>query len=274
MSFEQKKSLGQHFLNSAHIPKKMCDAAHVGVGDVVLEIGPGTGILTREILDRGAKVIALEADTRAIQVLQETFTTEIECGQLQITHTDARTLLLDTLGIRPHEYTVVANIPYYLSGLLFRQLLDTEFQPHTLVFLIQKELAERIARDKKESLLSLSVKVFGDPTYICTVKRGHFTPPPKVDSAIIQVANISHERLTAAGVPTEFFFIVLHLGFGQKRKQLAGNLSARFPKEVIHQAMSETQLDTTIRAEDVNRESWIRLTKALYDQTYTHQSTE
>src|SRR5690606_15015371 len=101
--------------------------------------------------------------------------------QLHIHHQDIREFDLASLNLADHQFKVVANIPYYLSGLLLRTFLDTTVQPTTLVFLIQKELAERIARDKKESLLSLSVKVFGEPTYVTTVKRGHFTPPPKVD---------------------------------------------------------------------------------------------
>jgi 16S rRNA (adenine1518-N6/adenine1519-N6)-dimethyltransferase len=261
MSFEHKKSLGQNFLNSDFVPKKMCDAAEVQKGDTVLEIGPGTGALTRELLARGATVVAIEADERAIEVLEGTLATEIESKQLILHHGDARELDVDALGLTDHTYKVVANIPYYLSGLLFRTILESNNQPNTLVFLIQKELAERIARDKKESLLSLSVKAFGNPTYVTTVKRGNFTPPPKVDSAILAISEINREKFT--DIPAAVFFEILHLGFGSKRKQLQGNLSKKYKKEAIFLALSELDLSETVRAEDVPLKKWLKLTKTL-----------
>lgn len=259
--FEHKKSLGQHFLTSDYAPKKMCDAAALQEGDIVLEIGPGTGALTKEILARGARVIALEADLRAIESLNETFANEITDGQLTIHHHDAREIEPTQFGLINQQYKVVANIPYYISGLLFRTLLESECQPNTLVFLVQKEVATRIARDKKESLLSLSVKVFGNPTYICTVSRGHFTPPPKVDSAVIAISNISQEKL--AGVTKESFFTILHLGFGQKRKQLIGNLSAHYDRVAVANILAEAKLTPTVRAEDISIETWLFLVKKL-----------
>ena len=156
---------------------------------------------------------------------------------------------------------MVANIPYYISGLLFRTLLEADCQPNTLVFLVQKEVATRIARDKKESLLSLSVKVYGDPTYICTVSRGHFTPPPKVDSAIIAVSNISQEKLT--GISKEAFFTILHLGFGQKRKQLIGNLGAHYSRELVATILEEAKLTPTVRAEDISIDTWLFIVARL-----------
>lgn len=259
--FEHKKSLGQHFLTSDYAPKKMCDAANLLEGDIVLEIGPGTGALTKEILARGAWVIALEADLRAIESLNETFVNEITAGRLTLHHHDAREIEPTQFGLINQQYKVVANIPYYISGLLFRTLLESECQPNTLVFLVQKEVATRIARDKKESLLSLSVKVFGNPTYICTVSRGHFTPPPKVDSAIIAISNISREKL--AGVTKESFFTILHLGFGQKRKQLIGNLSAHYDRVAVANILEEAKLTPTVRAEDISIETWLFLVKKL-----------
>lgn len=265
MKFEHKKSLGQHFLTSDYIPKKMCDAADLQKGDVVLEIGPGTGILTREILARGATVIAIEADYRAISSLKESFPDAISQGQLVIHHHDARTLDPTLFGLKAHQYKVVSNIPYYLSGFLFRSLLDIEDQPNTLVFLIQKEVAERIARDQKESLLSLSIKVFGNPSYICTVKRGHFNPPPKIDSAIVAVGPISRENFQT--ISSQQFFHILHLGFAQKRKQLLGNLSNEFPRESLEKLFTGLSISLTVRAEDLPLQTWLNLTEKIYSTT-------
>ena len=259
--FLHKKSLGQHFLNSDFVPKKMCDAGNVAAGDIVLEIGPGTGVLTAEILSRGATVVAVEADSRAIESLQETFAQEIADKQLTIFHHDARKLDMAAFGLADQQFKVIANIPYYISGLLFRQCLEADIQPTDLVFLVQKEVAERIARDPKESILSMSVKVFGDPSYICTVKRGHFTPPPAVDSAIVAIHTINKTRLQS--VPIDTFFTTLHAAFGQKRKQVAGNLRSLFSKEAVVSTLVAMGVVPTVRAEDLSIEQFIALITTL-----------
>jgi 16S rRNA (adenine1518-N6/adenine1519-N6)-dimethyltransferase len=261
MTFQHKKSLGQHFLNSDYAPKKMCDAANLTEGDVVIEVGPGTGILTKEILARGASIIAIEADPRAIAALQETFPEEIANKQLTIHHHDARTLNPADFGVTDHAYKVVANIPYYISGSLFRSFLDTDCQPTDLVFLVQKEVAQRIARDAKESLLSLSVKVFGNPSYICTVKRGHFNPPPKVDSAVVSVTGINRDSF-GSSTRTDLFTL-LHLGFGQKRKQLLGNLSKEYQRAAVSAVFTELGIPQDIRAEDVAPQMWFKILEQL-----------
>ncbi|MDB9944375.1 16S rRNA (adenine(1518)-N(6)/adenine(1519)-N(6))-dimethyltransferase RsmA [bacterium] len=252
-----KKSLGQHFLNNEYVPSRMVDAANVSEGDVVLEIGPGTGVLTRELLNRGAHVIALEADERAVEALNESFESEITAKKLVIFHKDVRDGGLGELGLIQHQYKLVANIPYYLSGKLFRTFLESDLQPSHLVFLVQKEVAVRIARDEKESLLSLSIKAYGEPLYVQTVKRGNFTPPPKIDSAIISIANISHDRF--GEVDESFFFEILHLGFAAKRKQLLGNLSKKFDRGLLTNIFSTLGIHLSTRGEDLPLEKWLKL---------------
>ncbi len=258
---DAKKSLGQHFLNNQHIPRLMADAAEVGAGDIVVEIGPGTGVLTRELLSRGATVIAIEADARAVEALQEPFKAEILAQKLVISHSDARTLDLHTMPVAPHKYKVVANIPYYLSGRLFRAFLETDVQPNTLVFLVQKEVAERIARDPKESLLSLSVKAFGEPKYVKTVGKGNFTPPPKVDSAIIAVRNITNSRFSE--IKQTAFFTILHAGFAAKRKQLIGNLTKTASRDTLTHIFSTLGIPLDARGEDLSIDTWLSIAKAI-----------
>ncbi len=258
---DAKKSLGQHFLNNKAIPKAMADAGNVGEGDLVLEIGPGTGVLTEELLLRGATVIGVEADLRAVDTLKGRFKDEIARGTLKLFHGDIRNESLRSFGVEEHQYKVVANIPYYLSGMLFRTFLETDMQPSSLVFLVQREVAERITRDPKESLLSLSVKAYGVPKYIKTVARGNFTPPPKVESAIIQISNISHTCFE--NVDESLFFKILHLGFGSRRKQLLGNLSGEYDREKLKGIFAHIGLREDIRAEDVALPSWISLVEKL-----------
>lgn len=263
--FETKKSLGQHFLNSDVVPRWLSDAGEVGEDDTIVEIGPGTGALTVELLARGAKVLALEADLRAIEVLSERFVNEIKTGQLKIWHTDVRRFNTSNLGLENHSFKVVANIPYYLTGQLFRTFLAGEIQPSLLVFLVQKEVAKRatmsIAKGEKESLLSLSIQVFGTPKYVKSVGKGHFTPPPKVDSAIVAVQNINQDNFK--DLPANHFFEILHLGFGSKRKQLVGNLSKEYSRDKVSEALAEIGLPADIRAEDVSMEKWLQLAKLL-----------
>lgn len=264
--FQTKKSLGQHFLTSAVVPKWMCEAGEIKTGDTVVEIGPGTGVLTDELLKHGAKVIALEADRRAIKVLEEKFSDDITSGKLVIKHTDVRRFNLTELALSDHSFKVVANIPYYLSGFLFRLFLSGAVEPQCLVFLVQKEVGKRVTvKDGgKESLLSLSVKAFGEAVYIKSVGKGHFAPPPKVDSAIVLVKNINRDNFKTLN--QKFFFELLHLGFGKKRKQLLGNLSAKWQREELINIFSTVEIDQKCRAEDLPLGTWLKLALCLQNQ--------
>lgn len=244
----KKKSLGQHFLHTRHYLEMAADAASVQKGETVLEIGPGEGALTAVLLERGARVVALEKDARLIDVLEEKFAGEA----FEIIEGDA-------LEYEPKfkKYKVVGNIPYYITGALFKKFLSGEAQPQTLVFLIQKEVAERIARSKKESILSLSIKAYGTPLYIKSVPAGAFVPPPKVDSAILAVTGISRGKFKNKK-HEERFFELLRTGFGQKRKLLASNL-----KNFVDMAALESAgIDPKARAEDVPLEAWLALAKS------------
>ncbi len=260
--FQHKKSLGQNFLTSAIVPGWLVAAGEVTADDTILEIGPGTGALTRALLATGARVIAVEADVRVITILETEFTEEIASSKLMLHHGDARELNMSILGLVDHSFKVVANIPYYLSGYLLRTLLEGPVQPTTLVFLMQKEVVERIARDPKESLLSLSVKVFGIPRYLKTVGRGHFNPVPKVDSAILQVSHINRTHFTDLD-EMAIFFNLLHLGFGQKRKQLLSNLSHQYDRRYLQDLFQKNNLLLDVRAEVVPLEKWLILFKDL-----------
>lgn len=262
-----KKSLGQNFLNSPGAIKKMVAGADVQPGDVVLEVGPGKGVLTRALLDAGAEVIAIEKDDRLITTLNETFKKEIADKKFVLVHGDA--LLIDpaTLttatgtSLKEHHFKIIANIPYYITGAFFKKYFSEVIQPSTLVVMVQKEVAERIARDPKESILSISVKVYGIPHYIDTVIRGSFFPIPNVDSAILSVTEISKKNFI--GFSDEQFFEIVKTGFAHKRKKLLGNLRELFEDERLISVFTTNGLSTNIRAEDISLEQWISLVQTL-----------
>ena len=242
-----KKSLGQNFLMHQAIADRIADAAKLTKEDVVLEIGPGTGMLTRALLARAGKVIAVETDEELVPRLTETFAKELAEGRLELIHADIRSF--DPASL-PKGYALVANIPYYLSGELFRAFLTAGNKPKTLVFLVQKEVAARIARSKKESLLSLSVKAYGTPKLEFLVPRGAFLPAPNVDSAVLSIRGISGRNFSTAAEEKRFFEL-LHAGFAHKRKFVRKNL--------MEAGFSAGTIPEKTRAEDLTLEDWLRL---------------
>ena len=249
---QTKKSLGQHFLSAPTYLKAIADAGDVKKGDLVLEVGPGEGTLTGEMLSRGARVLVVEKDDRLIPILSEKFAEQLKKKQLILVHGDILKQDFKKLGLLRGKYKVVANIPYYISGALMRMLLTSKEQPSHMSLLVQKEVAERIARSKKESLLSLSVKVYGVPTYVVKVPRGAFSPPPKVDSAVLSIKDISRKNLSSAK-HEEQFFTLLHAGFAHKRKKLKKALELLIGEKVGPVADK--------RAEDLPLEIWLQLSK-------------
>ncbi len=272
--FPAKKSLGQNFLTNPRVAETIAKSVGIEKGETVLEIGPGTGMLTRALLKEGARVVAIEADHRAVAVLTETFAGEIADGSLTLIHDDIRTIDLTTIGLTENKekgYKVAANIPYYLSGMLFQLLLERADPPKTLVFMVQKEVAVRIARSKKESILSLSIKAYGVPSYIGTVSRGNFSPQPGVDSAILKIASISKEKFV--GLNEKHFFTILKTGFKARRKYLLGNLSDLAPRNTLEDIFERLQIPKNVRGEDLSVDMWLTIARAL-PPVPTHQTKQ
>lgn len=244
--------LGQHFLTGAWAAAALAKAVAVRPNEAILEIGPGTGALTEELLKTGARVIAVEKDARLIERLRETFADEIAGGQFTLVHDDIRAITPQTL--RLSSYVVAANIPYYITGEIIRTFLTAHPQPRAMALLVQKEVAERIvAKDGKESLLSVSVKAYGRPRIVAKVARGNFSPPPSVDSAILSIDDIS--RMFFSHLDEERFFEVVRAGFASKRKLVARNIQARFG------TVPNVPLGT--RAERLTLDQWIDIARQM-----------
>ncbi len=259
------KRLGQNFLRDEKILQKIVDFAQIEKGDVVLEVGPGEGTLTKLLLEKAGKVIAVEKDEKLAEILQTKFAEEIKDQRLKIITGD-----ILNYELRVKNYALVGNIPYYITGEIFRKFLESDNQPKSLTFVVQKEVAQRImAHDNKESILSLSVKAYGKPEYGGLIKAGSFNPRPKVDSAIIAVRNISKKRFKDVSPPTPLklrgerkierseknFFLLIKKGFSHKRKLLAKNL------EISPEVLSQIGIDPKARAEDLKLDDWFRLVR-------------
>lgn len=256
-----KKSLGQNFLKNYGIVRKIVETAEIQKGETVLEIGPGRGVLTQALLEAGARVIAVEKDRELIPILEETFHEQIKLGLLTVCHED---ILTFDLARCEKTYKVVANIPYYITGQIIRMLLSASNQPKTLIMMAQKEVAKRIvAIDKKESLLSLSVKAYGTPHYVMTVSRGSFSPAPNVDSAILLIDKISREFFIQ--FTEKAFFDLIHAGFISKRKKLISNLSDIYQKDLLAQLFKTLTIPETIRAEDITLDQWKSLLTKVHN---------
>ena len=258
MNTRAKKSLGQNFLNAPSVIKKMIDVCNLEEGDLVVEVGPGKGALTKVLLERNLRVVAYELDPRMIDYLNEHYASYVASGQLQLLQQDILGLDISEV-FSEHSYTVVANIPYYITNAIIRLFLSAQHQPRAMSLLVQKEVAERIARDEAESILSMSVKVYGEPRYVTKVARRYFTPSPKVDSAVIAIFNISRDRFDSKK-HEEVFFHLVKLGFAHKRKQLASNLASDgFDKKYWQEQLSLLGYPPTVRAQELSVEDFLLL---------------
>lgn len=265
--------MGQNFLTNQAIVDKIRDAADPTANDIVLEIGPGQGMLTKTLLTFAGKVIAVEKDDSLFVHLKERFAQEIGEKRLDLISGDI--LEFDSETLRVHgSYKLIANIPYNITGAIIEKFLSTSFQPSMMVLMVQKEVAERIiAKDKKtggagkESILSIAVKAYGKPEYVCTVKAGNFNPAPSVDSAVIRIANISRSGFVSRH-HEEVFFQVVKSGFAHKRKTLAGNLKNILEPEIVDAAFLTCGLEPMIRAEDLGISHWHSLSQFVYNAQY------
>ncbi len=254
--------LGQHFLTRPTTARMIAESVLLPESKTVLEIGPGHGILTRELLAIADTVVAIEKDTILNDELTKTFAKEIETGKLILLNRDIRNFTPSGCSELLNGYSVVANIPYYITGQIIRLFLTAEHQPHSMALLIQKEVAQRIvAKDNKHSLLSLSVHVFGTPKLAKVVKAGAFSPPPKVDSAVLVIENISRTNFDE-NIDENMFFMLLRKAFSQKRKMIGSTLKDMVKDDTF----VNCSVDKTMRPEDVPLETWLCLATSSTNQ--------
>ncbi len=266
-TFKHKKSLGQHFLTSVEITQRIVDASGVGAEDIVLEIGPGQGVLTEALAEKVQKVIAVELDERLLPHLRDM---SEKHDNVTIVHGDILHMNISTLlaeyGVS--RYCVVANIPYYITAPIIRLFLENAMQPDKIVLMVQKEVAERITAAAGEmSLLAVSAQYYAECTYLFTVPRTQFSPVPDVDSAVIAL-DVKKQNIDSDTVVR--FFRVAKIGFSAKRKTLANNLANGFHrnKKDVTDILAQCNIPATARAQELSLEQWKALAqnKALRER--------
>lgn len=271
---QSNKLLGQHFLTCKWVLPELAKAANLGADDTVLEIGPGTGVLTRFLAERAKKVIAVEKDAALAQRLAYEFA--IDCNQpaddrqkfvkngysmgpVEIIIGD---ILWFDFSILPEQYKVVANIPYYLTSRLIRILLELKKKPEIIVLTIQQEVAERaVAQAPDMNILALSIQSYGTPEIIASVPALCFNPKPKVDSAILKIADISEDFFVRHAIEPRDFFRIVRAGFSSRRKMLVNNLEAFRSKKELQKALHLIGKPETARAQELSLKEWAMLVR-------------
>ena len=262
------KSLGQNFLVDEKVLAEIIQAAELNKNDLVLEIGPGLGTLTNELVKKCGTVVAIEKDKKMAELIKEknepraTFSNVARGSFLKIINGDILKINLNEIVHKYSEnkkYKLVSNIPYYITSPVIKLFLENSIQPELIVLLVQKEVAERIcAKPGKLSVLALSVQIYGKPEIINYVDKASFYPKPKVDSAILKIKNIKKE------FSDEYYkklFKIIKIGFSSKRKKLINNLSVglHVDKRESESILQKAEINLNTRAQELSLEEWKKL---------------
>jgi 16S rRNA (adenine1518-N6/adenine1519-N6)-dimethyltransferase len=253
---QAKKSLGQHWLKDEATLEAICEAANLKTGDIVLEIGPGLGDLTYQLVKRAGQVIAVEKDESLAAKLAD----RVGASNLEIIEADILKFDLTSL---PLDYKVVANIPYYLTSNLIRVLSESTNPPILMVLLVQQEVAERIAAGPgRMSLLSVSTQLYYEPKLGPLVAAQLFEPPPKVDSQLIILKRRAEPLFK--GLDNNTYFRLAKAGFAGRRKKLRSSLAAglRLSKTEADELLAKAGIKGDRRAQELSLQEWHKLYSA------------
>ena len=248
-----KKTLGQHWLHDAASLRSIVAAAELSNNDTVVEVGPGLGTLTHELVAAAGHVVAIELDDRLFQELP----VRVPAPNLEVIHADILAFDFTTLSA---GYKVVANIPYYLTSHLIRVLSETTNPPACVVLLVQKEVAERVAAHPGDmSLLAVTAQYYNDIGLGPIVPARLFVPPPKVDSRVLVLTRRTAPLFGA--IDTRKFFQLVKAGFSQRRKTLLNSLGAglHLDREAAAQLLERAHIQSNTRAQALSLDDWYRL---------------
>jgi 16S rRNA (adenine1518-N6/adenine1519-N6)-dimethyltransferase len=263
-----KKSLGQHFLIDAGALRKIVDAADLTPEDTVIEVGPGLGVLTSELVKRAGKVIAVELDDELAELLKKTLS---GASNLTNVHRDilkvAPSTLLKEAGLpEDSTYKVVANLPYYITSAVLRHFLEADARPAVMVVTVQKEVAKAItALPGQMSLLGVAVQFYGEARIVGKIPPGSFMPAPKVESAVLKIR--LRPQLPIDVCDTQSFFDIVRAGFCANRKQLINSLTQGLgqDKTAILAVIEKAGIEPSRRAETLTIDEWVTLWRAFHE---------
>jgi len=264
--------LGQHFLIDEEVLKLVTSAAELTPSDVVMEIGPGLGVLTRELARQAGWVVAVELDSKLVAILKQMLSAlnNVTIVNEDILKVDPAALLQEQrarFSSAKNSYKVVANLPYYITSPVLRHFLEASVKPELMVVMVQKEVAEAIVAEPGEmSVLSISVQFYGEPSIISYVPAQCFYPPPEVDSAILRV--IPYPQPMVAVTDERSFFQLVRAGFSASRKQLCNSLAQGLglPKAEVLSLLAEGGIVPQRRAETLSLDEWARLWQIFIKQ--------
>ncbi len=254
-----RKSLGQNFLHDPNMLDKIVAIAELKPDDLVLEVGPGTGLLTERIAPVVKQLTSIEIDERLQPLLEDVV---MRHPNLTIRYQDILTLDVNNL-YAGSPYVVVANLPYYITSAILKHLLESDHRPSRLVLTMQMEVAERmIAKPDNMSILSVSVQFFGQPQIAARLKPSVFWPRPEIDSAVVRIDTYDQPLIDVPDSKT--FFRVVRAGFGQKRKQLKNAIASglALDSDRTTRLFDTANIDSRRRAETLTLEEWGLLTRA------------
>lgn len=254
------KSMGQNFLIETEVVEEIVNIAEIGPGDLVIEIGPGMGILSRQILSSGAKLIAVELD-RDLAALLRGDLAGVE--NFELVEQDARYLNPGEIT-DGQPYQVVANLPYSVATVILRNLMESDHPPTRMTVMVQREVAERMTAEPGEmSLLGLATDLYTDAQIAMIVPPEVFLPPPKVDSAVVLMDTRPELRGTAE--MRERMFELATMAFQRKRKTLSNGLSMGLdrPKSELDQVLTSIDIDSKRRPQTLGVDEWLRIAEAL-----------
>ena len=260
------KSLGQNFLTSRDVLLDICGAAEVGADDLVIEIGPGIGVLTKELARDAGKVVGIEIDEALIKIMEFTLNglNNVKIIRDNILKLDLHALIEEEKGDLKN-IKICGNLPYYITSPILLKLIEEYKSVKSMTCMIQKEVAERVAAgpgSKAYGALSVALQYKSDVTYIRDVPKTVFMPQPKVDSAVIRLDTLETPRVEPRD--EKLFMSVIRAAFGMRRKTLANSLgSTGFDKEKIIEALERAGIDPNRRAETLSIEEFARVSDEL-----------
>ena len=266
--FKLSKSLGQNFLTDKNIIDRIVESAGIGPEDLVIEIGPGIGVITRKAAEYAKKVVAVEIDSNLIPILEETLgdCDNVEVVNRDILKTDVNEIIRNC-GENFSGVKVIGNLPYYITTPIIMKLLEDGVNADSITIMMQKEVADRIKAapgTKAYGALSVAVQYYCTVEAVVNVPKDVFVPQPKVDSTVLRLRIMEEKSVELAD--RDVFFSCVKAGFGQRRKTLLNSLMGveNITKEEVNQALAAAGIDPSRRAETLNLEEFARLSNEIY----------